>query len=75
MLIRQSRETFATLFKGYAGALVGAAALLSVGVVLRFTGLPATADYAVMGIVLISPFLVALMLRALGKDRRRKHGD
>ena len=63
MLIRQSRETFATLFKGYAGsALVGVGALLAVGVVLQFTGLPVT-DYAVMGIVLISPFLVGLVLR------------
>ena len=44
-------------------ALVGAAALLAVGVVLRFAGLPVTADYAVLGIVLISPFLVALLLR------------
>ena len=35
MLIRQSRETFAKLFKWYAGsALVGIAALLAVGVVL-----------------------------------------
>ena len=60
MLIRHSRETFAKPFKWYAGsALVGIAALLAVGVVLDLQ-LPVTADYAVMGIILISPFLVGL---------------
>ena len=62
MLIRHSRETFATLSKWYVVSALGVAALLAVGVVLRVTGLP-VADYAVMGIALISPFLVALLLR------------
>jgi hypothetical protein len=63
MLIRQSRESFAALFKWYAGSsLVGVGALIAVGVVLQFAGLPVT-DYSVMGIVLVSPFLVGLLLR------------
>ena len=62
-LMRHNRETVATQFKWYAGsALVGVAALLAVGIVLRFAGL-SVADYAVMGVVLMSPFLVALLLR------------
>jgi hypothetical protein len=63
MLIRQSRGPLTTLFKSYAGSsLVGVGALIAVGVALQLAGLPVT-DYSVMGIVLISPFLVGLLLR------------